>query len=108
MGEVVRWGVCFDGRCTPRAGAILSLTAKDSMVMALPKAREAQLFYRSAKQRYDDAQFLLEGKRTTGAGYLAGYSDECILKALILERIPRKQRAEMLESFRGAKAHDFH
>ena len=52
--------------------------------MALPNAVEARPFYRSAKQRFEDAQFLLEADRTTGAIYLAGYSEECILNALIL------------------------
>ena len=75
--------------------------------MALPHSREAQLFYRTAKQRFEDAQFLLEGDRTTGAVYLAGYGVECMLKALILNMAPRTSRAKILASFRGAKAHDF-
>jgi hypothetical protein len=51
--------------------------------MALPTAKEAQPFYQSALQRFEDAQYLLDGERTTAAIYLAGYSVECMLKALI-------------------------
>lgn len=76
--------------------------------MALPRAAEARPFYQSARQRYADAQFLLEGDRTTGAVYLAGYAVECTLKALILAAIAAEgKRQEMLNSFRGSKAHDF-
>ena len=76
--------------------------------MALPKSREAQIFYRAAIQRFDDARFLLEvGGRTTPAVYLASYSVECMLKALILSTLPGKNRARILESFKGSKAHDF-
>lgn len=75
--------------------------------MALPHSREAQPFYRAAKQRFEDAQFLLENGRTTGAVYLAGYGVECILKAMILSFAPRVDRSTILTTFRGAKAHDF-
>ena len=77
--------------------------------MALPKTREAQVFYRAAIQRFGDAQFLLEeGGRTTAAVYLAGYSVECILKALILSTHSGRTHAGILQSFKGSKAHDFH
>lgn len=49
----------------------------------MPISKNARLFYRAAKQRFDDALLLLELKRTTAAVYLAGYSIECMLKALI-------------------------
>ena len=75
--------------------------------MGLPKAREAQPFFRSAKQRVEDADYLLEAGRTTGAIYLAGYGVECILKALILNGVAKTKRAEIIATFRGAKAHDF-
>ncbi len=55
--------------------------------MALPRAAEARRYYRAAKQRYEDAQMLLEAGRTTGAVYLAGYAVECILKALLLANV---------------------
>src|SRR3990172_5903719 len=75
--------------------------------MALPQARTAQPFYRSARQRFTDGQFLLDAGRTTGAVYLAGYGVECMLKALLIDAAPRNRRAELVKSFRGAKAHDF-
>lgn len=75
--------------------------------MALPQSLEARPFYQSAKQRFEDARFLLEAERTTGAVYLAGYCVECMLKALLLSIVPAGGRAGMLASFRGAKAHDF-
>src|SRR5947209_15101349 len=75
--------------------------------MTLPRAPEARIFYQAAKQRFEDAKFLLEGRRTTAAVYLSGYSVECMLKALILSRVPGKMRQEVLKTFRGAKAHDY-
>jgi hypothetical protein len=75
--------------------------------MAVPSAPEARLFYRSANQRLEDGLFLLEGDRTTAAMYLSGYAVECILKALILAAISKAERAAVLASYRGAKAHDF-
>ena len=45
--------------------------------------------------------------RTTAAVYLAGYSVECILKALILAVVPRAQEADILGMFRGARAHNY-
>jgi HEPN domain-containing protein len=74
--------------------------------MALPHAQEARMFYQSAFQRFEDASFLLENDRTTGAVYLAGYSVECILKALILSLLSSAKRQRMVASFRGAKAHE--
>jgi hypothetical protein len=75
--------------------------------MGLPAAAEARPYYRSAKQRFTDAELLLEGGRTTGAIYLAGYTVECMLKALLLSLIPQGKRQEMLQQFRGSRAHDF-
>lgn len=75
--------------------------------MSLPQAEEARLYYRVAKQRFDDGLFLLEGDRTTAAVYLAGYGVECMLKALVLAHLPPKKRQEMLKSFRGPRGHDF-
>src|SRR3989442_300494 len=75
--------------------------------MALPQAREARPYYQAAKQRFEDARFLLEAERTTGAIYLAGYSVECMRKALILSILSGRKRAVMLKSLRGSKAHDF-
>ena len=75
--------------------------------MALPRAPEARPFYQSAKQRFEDAEFLLDAERTTGAIYLAGYSVECMLKSLILSSAPGRKRMALLASFRGSKAHDY-
>jgi hypothetical protein len=75
--------------------------------MALPRAAEARQFYQAAKQRFEDARFLLAAGRTTGAIYLAGYSVECTLKALILSMLPAGKRRVMLQSFYGARAHDY-
>jgi len=49
----------------------------------------------------------MRGDRTTGAVYLSGYAIECILKALILSAVPGAREHEILESFRGAKAHNY-
>ncbi len=50
---------------------------------------------------------MLEGSRTTGAIYLAGYAVECILKALLISTVPDSRRAEVVASFRGSRAHDY-
>ena len=73
----------------------------------MPSSVPARRFYRAAKQRFDDALLLLEMERTTAAVSLAGYSVECLLKALILSAVPPAQEAELLERFRGARAHDY-
>ena len=75
--------------------------------VAMPSSVQARRFYRAAKQRFDDALLLLEMERTTAAVYLAGYSVECMLKALILSAVPQAQEAALLARFRGARAHDY-
>lgn len=75
--------------------------------MALPHAPEARQYYQAARQRLDDAQFLMGGQRTTGAIYLAGYCVECMLKALLLSMTAGAKRRAALEAFRGSKAHDY-
>ncbi|SIO59831.1 HEPN domain-containing protein [Singulisphaera sp. GP187] len=75
--------------------------------MAVPISIEARLYYRCAFQRYDDAQVLLRADHTTGAVYLAGYGIECILKALVLSELAPTARAELLNSFRGSRAHEY-
>jgi len=74
--------------------------------MALPRPVEARLYYRAAKQRFDDSQLLLEAGRTTGAVYLAGYTVECFLKALVLAGVAAGPRQQLLREFRGSRAHD--
>lgn len=73
----------------------------------MPAPPNARLFYRAANQRFEDAEFLLSVGRTTAAVYLAGYSVECILKALILAVVPPAQDGNLLAMFRGARAHDY-
>jgi len=76
-------------------------------VIAQPRSREAARYYRVAKQRFEDATFLLGVNRTTAAVYLAGYSVECMLKALVLSAAPSSQESEVLRSFRGTRAHNY-
>jgi HEPN domain-containing protein len=73
--------------------------------MGLPRAAEARPYYRAARQRFDDAQLLLAAQRTTGAVYLAGYTVECFLKALVLSSAAVGLRRELLREFRGTRAH---
>jgi HEPN domain-containing protein len=75
--------------------------------VGMPSSPHARRFYRAAKQRFDDALLLLEMERTTAAIYLAGYSVECMFKALILSAVPQAQEEELLGRFRGARAHDY-
>jgi len=75
--------------------------------VAMPSSAHTRRFYRVAKQRFGDALLLLEMGRTTAAVYLAGYSVECMLKALILSAVPQAQEEEILGRFRGASAHDY-
>jgi hypothetical protein len=74
--------------------------------MGLPQPGEARLYYRAAKQRHDDSQLLLQAGRTTGAVYLAGYTVECFLKALVLAGVAPGLRRQLLGEFRGSRAHD--
>jgi HEPN domain-containing protein len=74
--------------------------------MALPRPKEAREYYRAARQRYDDADLLLAAGRTTGAVYLAGYTVECMLKALVLAGVAPRLRLELLGQFRGSRGHD--
>ena len=59
------------------------------------------------RQRFEDAEFLLDVERTTAAVYLAGYSVECMLKAVIISVVPRPQEAAVLALFPGARTHDY-
>lgn len=75
--------------------------------MGMPRSVNARRFYRAAMQRLDDSRFLLVPARTTAAVYLAGYSVECILKALVLSVVPDAQENDILAMFRSARAHDY-
>jgi hypothetical protein len=74
--------------------------------MALPQSSEARRYYRAANQRFEDSQWLLRENRTTGAVYLAGYTVECILKALVLAIVASRLQAQVLAEFRGNRAHN--
>jgi hypothetical protein len=78
-----------------------------SEAVAMPSSAPARRFYQVAKQRFDDALLLLEMERTTAAIYLAGYSVEGMLKALILSAVPQAQEVELLRMLHGARAHDY-
>ena len=75
--------------------------------MSLPHGLHARSFYQASRQRLEDANFLLREDRTTGAVYLAGYSVECMLKALILSMVPETKQEDIAGSFRGAIAHSY-
>ena len=75
--------------------------------MAIPQSREARPFYFAAKQRFEAARILLAADQTTSAVYLGGYCVECMLKALILSSAPGGKRGEILDSFKGGRAHDY-
>jgi len=74
--------------------------------MAIPDSIEARRFIRVAKQRLDDAKFLL-GHRNTASIYLAGYAVECTLKALLLSVVSPAKTRTVLDSFRGDRGHNF-
>ncbi|WP_145356614.1 HEPN domain-containing protein [Alienimonas californiensis] len=65
-----------------------------------------RMFLRAADQRLEDARVLAEGGRDAGAMYLAGYAAECGLKAMLLAAVPASGERAILETFRGAAAHD--
>jgi hypothetical protein len=80
----------------------------EAKAMGVPTSPNARLFYRCALQRFEEAKILRKADQlTTGAVYLAGYSVECMLKALILSELTKPKQEAMLKSFRGSKAHDF-
>jgi hypothetical protein len=68
-------------------------------------------YWRAAVQRLDTASLLLklnDPARNLDAIYLAGYTVECGLKALILNRTSRsKQAGTFQELSSGAKSHNF-
>ena len=63
-------------------------------------------FQKAALQRLTTAEFLLLAKLTLDAQYLGGYTVECSLKALILEKTPAAEQAVKLAKITaGAKMH---
>lgn len=75
--------------------------------MGMPSSANARLFYRVARQRREDVELLLKHDRRAAAVYLAGYCVECAPKALILSSVPASEELALLDSFRGARAHDY-
>src|SRR5262245_22270871 len=64
-------------------------------------------FQRAALQRLTTARFLLHNGYNLEAMYLAGYTVECSLKALILEVTPKAHQAATLKKISsGHKMHD--
>lgn len=64
-------------------------------------------FQRAAEQRLTTAEYLLDGDYTLDALYLAGYSVECILKALIMRLTPESNQEEAFQRLKsGAKMHN--
>jgi HEPN domain-containing protein len=69
---------------------------------------EVRRFQRASAHRLEEATFLLvKGGYTTASVYMAGYAVECALKALLLSTVPPRKQREIVDAFRGAKAHDF-
>src|SRR5438034_11559735 len=63
-------------------------------------------FQKAAAQRLLTAEFLLRNKHTLDAMYIGGYTVECSLKALILERTAAVDRLDRLRAITsGAKMH---
>ena len=63
-------------------------------------------FHKAAGQRLTAAETLLREKITLDAQYLAGYTVECSLKALILEKTPAVGRPDALKKISaGATMH---
>jgi hypothetical protein len=76
-----------------------------SLEFAMPP-RTSRDFQKAAAQRLTTAEFLLDHKYTLDAEYLAGYTIECSLKALILEKTPESDRPAQLDNIcSGAKMH---
>jgi len=66
--------------------------------MPLPRDSDARDYYRSAFQWLDDARFLLrQAARPRASVYLAGYTVECMIKALILSSVPRKMHESLMQ-----------
>ena len=68
--------------------------------MAIPRSKDARLFYRCADKRRVEASILIKAGQPTGAVYLAGYVAELMLMALILENTPANQQESFLEDLK--------
>lgn len=72
----------------------------------LPQDPSIRRFYLVAVQRWGDAEVLFSAGRYRGSIYLAGYTIECVLKALICDATPVSRRPIVSESFRGQHGHN--
>ena|SRR3990172_1182581 len=60
-------------------------------------------FQRAALQRLTAAEFLLDNHYNLDAMYLAGYTLECTLKALIVEKAPAAEKTTTLKKISSGK-----
>jgi HEPN domain-containing protein len=66
----------------------------------------ARDFQKAAAQRLNVASFLLQNKYSLDAAYIAGYTVECSLKALLLEKTVEPDRPGLLRKITsGASMH---
>jgi HEPN domain-containing protein len=71
-------------------------------------ASSSRDFQRAAAQRLTTAEFLLKNKYNLDAMYLAGYTIECTMKALILQATPKAGRkAALAKISSGKKMHNY-
>lgn len=66
----------------------------------------ARDYLQAGRQRFNAAEALFRAQLTLDSCYLAGYSVECALKALIVDQTPAPERHEILRKLRsGGKWH---
>ena len=68
--------------------------------MAIPRSKDARLYYRCADRRRVEASILIKAAQPTGAVYLAGYVVECMLKAINIETQPESLQGSRIEELR--------
>jgi HEPN domain-containing protein len=72
--------------------------------VGLPQDIDARRYYRVSVQRLEEAELILSRLGLAHAAvYLAGYSVECILKALVLVRTPLRNRHATLKALKEDK-----
>lgn len=70
--------------------------------------KDVNKFLRAAEQRLVSAEILFNHEMYLDCMYVAGYSPDCALKALILSRMPIGKRREYArKNFHGATAHNY-
>jgi HEPN domain-containing protein len=74
--------------------------------MSLESNPDARVYYVPARRRLEDAKILLDNNRRDGAGYMAGFAVECLLKALILSNSTPRERPRLLARLKGEFGHD--